>query len=360
MTNAAKMWRDDVNENGGLLGKEVELLTPDPQSDNQKYKNLAQELILKENVDVLMGGITSASREAIRPIVDDNKQLYFYPALYEGGVCDEYTWMTGPTPTQQVRPLVKHMVENYGKNVYTLAADYNFGQISAMWTKQYTEENGGSVVGEEFIPLDVSDFGSTIDRVQSKDPDWIMSLLVGSNHVSFFKQAESAGLDIPMGTSVNIGASYEHKTLSPPTLSGMVASWNYMEEIPTDRNQQFVKRFREKFPDTKYVNQHAESQYISLLLYEKAVKQAETKDMKEVNSTLEGGLSVEAPQGDTEVDPQTHHLRHNIHLAEVQDDHGIEFLGKTENVEPTWLQGKCNLDSESTWDDPTTEMFTPE
>ena len=359
MTSSAELWQSEVNDNGGLLGRDVELIKPDPQSDNQQYQNLARKLILEDEVDVLVGGITSASREAIRPIIDDNKQLYFYPALYEGGICDEYVYMTGPTPTQQLKPLVEHMVEEFGGNVYTLAADYNFGQISALWAKRYVEENGGSIVGEEFIPLSVADFGSTINRVQDEDPDWIMSLLVGTNHVSYFKQAESTGLQKPMASTVQIGASYEHRTLSPPTLTNMYSAWNYLEELPTERNQEFVSRFREQFPDTKYINQHAESTYVACLLYQAAVEQAETTEQRAVNDALESGISVQAPQGDTAVDPATHHLNHNITLTRVTEDHSLEFLGTTENVQPSWLQQRCSLGSESTWDDPTSEFFQP-
>jgi len=360
MTSAAQLWQSEVNDNGGLLGREVELINPDPQSDNQQYQNLARQLILQDNVDVLMGGITSASREAIRAdIVDENEQLYFYPALYEGGICDEYVYMTGPTPTQQLRPLIDYMTEEFGGDVYTLAADYNFGQISALWADRYVQDNGGSILSEEFIPLSVGDFGSTINRVESADPDWIMSLLVGNNHVSFFDQAESSGLQKPMASTVQIGASDEHKTLSPPNLEGMYTAWNYLEELPTDRNQAFVDKFYNMFPDTQYINQHAESQYISCLLYEAAVKEAGTTNQQDVNSVLESGISVEAPQGTVSVDPETHHLTHDITLTRVQEDHSLEFLGTTESVEPTWLQDRCNLGSDSTWDDPTSEFYQP-
>jgi len=360
MTSAAELWQSEVNDDGGLLGREVQLNNPDPQSENQQYQNLARQLILDDNVDVLMGGITSASREAIRgDIVDENQQLYFYPALYEGGICDEYVYMTGPTPTQQLQPLVEYMIDEFGGDVYTLAADYNFGQISALWADRYVEDNGGSIVGEEFIPLSVSDFGSTIDRVESEDPDWIMSLLVGNNHVSFFSQAESAGLQKPMASTVQIGASYEHRTLSPPNLEGMHSAWNYLEELPTEANEAFVDRFYEMFPETQYINQHAQSQYISCLLYEAAVEEAGTVEQPEVNEVLESGISVDAPQGTVALDPATHHLVHGMSITRVQEDHSLEFIETTEGIEPTWLQERCSLDTESTWEEPTSEFFQP-
>ena len=101
----------------------------------------------------MFAGFSSASREAIRPIMDRAKQLYFYNNQYEGGVCDANMFVTGAVPEQQFSTLIPWMMEKYGKKVYTIAADYNFGQISAEWVRNIVKENGGTMVGEEFIPL---------------------------------------------------------------------------------------------------------------------------------------------------------------------------------------------------------------
>ena len=101
------------------------------QSDNTRFQEFARRLIKKDKVDVIFGGFSSASREAIRPIMDKNEQLYFYNNQYGGGVCDSNVFVTGAVPEQQFSTLVTWMMEKYGKNVYTIAADYNFGQISS-------------------------------------------------------------------------------------------------------------------------------------------------------------------------------------------------------------------------------------
>lgn len=358
MHTSAQMAIEEMNEDDGLIGREVEIVDPDPQSDVDTYQDQARRLILEDQVDVLMGGVTSASREAMRPTISENQQLYFYPALYEGGVCDEYIYLTGPTPEQQMLPLVEYMVEEFGTEVYTIAADYNFGQISARWTERYVQDQGGEIIGEEFIPLEVSDHGSTINRIQDADPDWIMSLIVGSNHVPFYSQAESSGLQKPMASTVSIGSAYEHITVDSPALENMHTAWNYMEELPTDANQEFVSRYRDEFPDTEYINQHGFSHYVSYKLYEMAVEEAGTTDMPEVNEVLESGVSISTAAGELSLDPATHHLNHNIHLARVEEDHSITFLDTAENVEPEWLRDRCSLDTDSTWDDPTSEFFT--
>jgi urea transport system substrate-binding protein len=125
-----------INESGGLLGRPLELISFDSQSDNAKYTQYANTLALEHDVAVLMGGITSASREAIRPIVGRSETLYFYNQLYEGGVCDRNVFATGPVPSLQLAPLIPYAIENFGPRLYIVGADYNFGHISAGWVEK--------------------------------------------------------------------------------------------------------------------------------------------------------------------------------------------------------------------------------
>jgi len=139
----------------------------------QLYAQYAQEAALKNKVAVVHGGITSASREVIRPVLDKYKTLYFYDMPYEGGVCDRNIFIDGLTPAHNTEVLVGHGMKNWGKKVYTLAADYNYGQITADWVKKYVKDGGGEVLGTEFFPLDATNFGSTISKIQAAKPDWI-------------------------------------------------------------------------------------------------------------------------------------------------------------------------------------------
>ena len=143
-------------------------------------------------------------------------------------------------------------MEKYGKNVYTIAADYNFGQISAEWVRQIVKENGGNMVGEEFIPLDVSQYSQTIQKIQKAKPDVLMTLLVGAKQASFYEQQASAGLGIPMATSINVGQAYEHRRFAPPALENMYVTVNYIQEVHEviksgefhDKSKDYVDRFR--------------------------------------------------------------------------------------------------------------------
>ena len=145
MVMATTMAVEEINAAGGLLGRKIKAIQYDTQSDIALYTKFAQQLSRDDKVDVVHGGITSASREAIRQTFRRANVLYFYNVLYEGGVCDRNCFVTGTTPAQAVEPIVDIAIKQWGKKIYVLAADYNYGQITAKWVAHYVKQRGGTI-----------------------------------------------------------------------------------------------------------------------------------------------------------------------------------------------------------------------
>ncbi|MFZ5789888.1 MAG: ABC transporter substrate-binding protein [Pseudomonadota bacterium] len=322
----------------GILGRELQLISPDGQSNNAIWQQLARKLIQEDKIDVLVAGFASAEREAIRPIVDQFKQLYFYTNQYEGGVADAYTFCTGPVCEQQVIPGVQYMVEKFGPRGYTIAADYNFGQLTAAWTRAFAPLVGGQIIGEEFIPLSVSEFSTVIARIQEAKPDWVMTLLVGQNHHNYYPQAAAAGLKFPMVSTVNMAQGYEHRRFAPPSLANMHNAIQYQLEVPTPRNRAFVKRWMEMFPEDQYIGEMAQNTYFTIHLYAKAARLAGTTDQETVRQALHLGWSIEAPEGAVFLEPGTHHCAHYIRLATTNENHDVIFVREWPMIQAWWLQ----------------------
>src|ERR1700760_1169487 len=203
--HAIQLATEEINKAGGIMGRQIELVTYDTQSDNTRYQEFMRRVLRRDKVDAVFAGFSSASREAYRPIVDQFNGFVFYNNQYEGGVCDAHMIVTGAVPEQQFSTLIPWMMEKFGKKVYTIAADYNFGQISAEWVRNIVKQNGGTMAGEEFIPLGVSQFASTIQNIQKAKPDFLVTLLVGTAQSSYYEQALAANLHVPMASSVNVG-----------------------------------------------------------------------------------------------------------------------------------------------------------
>jgi urea transport system substrate-binding protein len=335
--HAVQLAVEEINKAGGVLGRQIQVIHYDTQSDNTRFQEMARRITAQDKVDVVLGAFSSASREAIRPIMDRAKMLYFYNNQYEGGVCDSNVFVTGAVPEQQFSTLVPWLMEKYGKKVYTIAADYNFGQISAEWVRNIVKQNGGTMVGEEFIPLSVSQFSQTIQNIQKAKPDVLMTLLVGANQASFYEQQVAANLNIPMGSSVNVGQAYEHKRFKAPALKDMYVTANYIEEIDSPESKDFMKRFKAKFPNEPYVNQEAANSYTAVYLYKKAVEKAGSTDKVKVRKALETGICHDGPSGKVCIDPKSHHQSHTIYLVHVQADHSIKVPKVWNDIKPYWL-----------------------
>lgn len=343
MDMAQRLAVSEINDAGGLLDRPVELISYDTQSDIALYTQYAQRLVRQDNVDVVHGGILSASREAIRQTLRRANTLYFYNVQYEGGVCDRNAFFNGVTPAQQAEVLVPWAMSRSGPRVYILAADYNYGQITARWLQKYVADNGGETVGMDFFPLDVSDFGSTIARIQTVAPDLVIAPLVGGAHLSFFRQWAAAGMNarIPLA-STTMGVGNEHKVLTPDEGNGMMVAYNYSQELDTPLNNAFKERWIAAYGNTDAIHEIAVSHYMGFHLWAEGVRRAGSVDRDAVIEAMEDGLSVEGPSGMMTIDPQTHHTTLDVHLMEVRDQK-MEVAESLSQRPPVDTQAVCNL-----------------
>ncbi|OUR79640.1 urea ABC transporter [Alphaproteobacteria bacterium 46_93_T64] len=343
MDMAARLAIDEINEAGGLNGASIDVTAYDTQSNMALYTQFGQKLVRQDKVDVVHGGILSASREAIRQTMRKSKTLYFYNVLYEGGVCDRNIFITGVTPSQQVEVLVPHAIKKWGKKIYVLAADYNYGQITANWIKKYAADAGAEVIAVDFFPLDVADFGSTIAKIQTAKPDMIVSVLVGGAHLSFYRQWAAAGMNkkIPMA-STTLGVGNEHKVLTADEGDGILVAYNYSPELKSPANTKFLQGWTKKFGDTSLIHEIAVSNYQGVHLWAEAVRRAGSTDRTKVTEALETGLSIKGPGGLVTIDPQTHHAILDVHVMEIKNQK-MNVLESALQRPPLDTQSACDL-----------------
>ena len=345
-----------LNAAGGLLGRQIQLISYDTQSSMQLYSQFAQQLILKDKVDVIQGGITSASREAIRPTLDRYKTLYFYNTQYEGGVCDRNVFCTGTTPAQTVDHVVTYALKTWGKKTYIIAADYNYGQITAKWMTKFVRDGGGSVAQTDFFPLDVTNFSSAISRIQQAAPDFVLSALVGANHSGFYRQWDAAGMKgkIPMGSTV-FGLGDELTTMDTSTTDGIVTSFGWYNDIGTPASDSFVKGMQAKYgAGVTDLGELDSATYEGIMLWAEGVKKAGSVEQSKVIAALETGITIDGPSGKVTMDPKTHHTIRNAYLARPKD-RKWEIMATYPDQYPADTGGACDLIKTPT----TNKQFVP-
>jgi len=334
---------DETNAAGGLLGRQVRLVTYDTQSNNQLYAQFAQTVALRDKAAVCFGAVTSAAREVARPVLGRSRTPYFYNMTYEGGVCDRNTFVTGITPSQQLAIMIPELVRRFGKKIYVLAADYNFGQLSTQWIRKMAAEAGAQVVGAELFPLDVSSFAPTISKIQAAAPDFIVNSFVGPAHAAFYGQWAASGMKdrIPVA-SQTFGDAADHLLMPKEVSEGILICTNYFQELDAGTNHAFVRRFQEKMGTKDYITVLAMNDYVGWQLWSAAVEKAGSIDREKVLDALESGLTVDVPHGQITMEGTTHHCTMDMYLTEVRDG-GYRVLQKTAAVPSIDMAGQCDL-----------------
>jgi urea ABC transporter substrate-binding protein len=341
---AAAMAVDELNSAGGLLGRKIELIFYDSQSNNQLNSQYATQAFVRDKVDVLHGGVTSSSREVMRPIVDRFKGLYFYNALYEGGVCDRRHVCTGMVPAQQIEPLVDYVVGEKGaKRGYILAADYNYGQITAKWMQKFIRQRGGQDLAVEFFPLDVTNFAPVISRIQAAKPDVVWSALVGDAHMSFYRQYEATiGKKNMMLVGSTYGVGRENATLSPQENEGIIIATSFIDTLPTEAAKSFVAKFKAYSGQNDYVGEYGEYGYRGMMLWAEAVKKAGSVRPDDVIAALDG-TTYNGAGGLYKIDGQTNHTTMDIHIGVGNTSQSFDVVKSFSQRAPSDTQAVCDL-----------------
>ena len=292
----------------------------------------------------MQGSITSASREAMRPVFSRYKILFFHNEQWEGGVCDKNAFGTGTDPVQQLKPLLEYATEKYGKKLYVLAADYGYGQISAEWVKKIAAENGATVVESQLVPLDVSDFSSSITGLQQAKPDVVVSLLVGASHAAFYRAFASAGLGESMKlVSATFGIGNEHILLPEQESKGILTSYGYYQELDNPANKEFLQKWRAEYGDKyPYVTDSAATTWTGWHVWAKAVEKAGTFERDKVIAALEDGVEFDAPSGPVSFSGASHAMTQSVSLAET-DGKGFRILETHEGLRPEFEEEVCDL-----------------
>jgi urea transport system substrate-binding protein len=339
----AQLAVEDINASGGLNGKKLEMLTYDTQSNMQLYAQYAQQAALQDRVDLVHGAITSASREVIRPILDRYKTLLMYSTQYEGGVCDINTFCTGATPAMQVTDPLKWAINKWGKKIFVIGADYNAPRIFGMWAKYFAKEYGATVVDEEYFPLDVTEFGPVITKIQQAKPDIVYSIMVGAAQMGFYRQWASAGLTGKMPLmSFSFGAGNEEIMLPAEVTNGIISPTSYFRDIQTPANLDFIARFSKRFnTDSTPLNGVSIGGYEGTMIWAEAVRKAGTAERSKVIEAM-SEVSFAGPAGILKIDAQTHHVSRDIYVGQVENKRW-NILQTLHDQKANDFSGRCDL-----------------
>lgn len=316
---------EEINANGGVLGKQIQPVIEDGASDWDTFAEKAQKLISQDQVVTVFGCWTSASRKAVLPVFEGNNALLWYPVQYEGLEASPNIFYTGATTNQQIIPGLDYLREELGvRRIFLVGSDYVFPRTANLIINAYAEAYDMEVVGEEYAPLGHTEFSTVVNKIVDEAPDAVFNTLNGDSNVAFFKQLADAGVtaeDIPT-LSVSV-AEEEVAGIGPENIAGHYVAWNYYQTTDTDRNREFVAAFQDKYGADRVTSDPMQAGYNGVYLWAAAVEKAGTTDVDAVREAA-AGISLEAPEGPITIDGDNQHLYKTARVGVVRPDGLIE------------------------------------
>lgn len=326
---------EEINADGGVLGKQIEPIVEDGASDWPTFAEKAEKLVTQDEVAAVFGGWTSASRKAMLPVFEGTGGLLFYPVQYEGLEASPNIFYTGATTNQQIIPALDYMKEEGMTRVYLVGSDYVFPRTANKIIKAYAEANGMEILGEDYLPLGETDTATVVSHVRAAEPDVVFNTLNGDTNVSFFKELTSSGVtaeDIPT-ISVSV-AEEEVSGIGVENIEGHLVAWNYYQTTDNPENEEFVAAFKEEYGDDRVTADPIEAGYNAVYIWAAAAEEAGSFEVDAVREAAKG-LELDTPEGPLTVSDWNQHVYKTARIGQINSEGLIdEVWASDEPIEP--------------------------
>lgn len=328
--NATLLAIEQINEDGGLLGRKIEPIIADGASDPAQFARQAERLLTEEHVRVIFGCWTSASRKSVVPVVEERDGLLFYPLQYEGIEQSPNVIYTGATPNQQVVPAVSYALREFGPRVFLVGSDYVFPRMANLIMTDAVHALGGEVVGEQYLPLGDTDVGRIVDAILESRPDVILNTINGDSNVAFFSALREAAVtpgDVPT-VSFSLGET-ELAQMDAAAMEGNYAAWNYFQSVDSAQNRDFISAYRERFGDEAVTADPMDAAFTAVHLWASAVRSAGSTDPAAVRRAI-GGDGYHSPAGLVYVDAETQHTWKPVRIGRARSDGQFDVVWESD------------------------------
>ncbi len=332
MIDAELMAIDEINQQGGLLGREVKPIIADGRSDPKVFAQEARRLIETEKVSVIFGCWSSLCRKAVKSVVEPSNHLLFFPSNYEGmDICSSIV-CTGPIPNQQVIPAVNWCFETLRARKFFLAGSQDIGSYSINAViKDQLKALGAQPVGEKYVALDGTGMPDMITAIKAAGPDVVLSTVIGDGNKPFYQQLFQGGLTsarIPV-ISFTI-AEDELRELPVKEMIGDYAAWSYFQSIDSPVNRAFVQRFKDYYHGAERTTSDSiVAAYNSVNLWAQAVHESGTESTSDIRRSIRK-QSLDAPEGVVSIDAETLHTWRPFYLGKIRGDGQFDIVWSLE------------------------------
>ncbi len=298
-----------------VIRKDVGGIAPD------LAKRLAQELVVRDGVDILAGFIATPNALAASDVSDQAKK---FMVIVNAGTSivttkSRYSVRTSFTIAQVADSIGKWAAKNGIKKTYTMVSDYAPGHDAETLFGQAFKASGGEIVGSVKIPVSNPDFSPFVQRMKDANPDSVFVFVPGgAQPAAFGKAIFERGIDPHrtriMGTG-EITDEIALKSMGDAAL-GIVSAWHYDYSLSSATNDAFVKAYRAEFKRTPdFV---AVGGYDGMRVIYEALKKTKGSGDGDALIGATKGMAWESPRGPISIDPATRNIVQTIYIREVR------------------------------------------
>lgn len=343
LIDAALMAIDEINQCGGVLGATVIPVVEDCASDDETYALKTTRLVKRGGILHFFGCWTSASRKAVKPVVEANEALLWYPVQYEGLEESPNIVYTGNCLNQQIEPAVQWAAENLGKKCYLVGSDYVFPRTANKLIHTLCRRYGVQVVGENYLPLGAENFERIVEDIIKLKPDVVFNTINGDSNLAFYYYLGRAGNkpdQIPV-MAFSIG-EVELRDIGLSVI-GHYACAGYFQCLDNEDNHQFIHRFKHRYGENRVVSDPVVSAYIQPFLWKQLVEKSNSFDVNDLKAHV-SGISHHGPAGTIEIHANHHAVRSAL-IGRVNTDLQFDIVWQHPGwIEPLPWLGLENLD----------------
>jgi branched-chain amino acid transport system substrate-binding protein len=344
----AQMYAEEINAKGGVLGRKIELLPRDTKGNADEAVRVARELILKENVDFLVGTLTSAEGPAVSVVAKENKIVFIAPIpktdqLTAPDKLHPYVFRVAANTTMEGRSAAEIVAKWPVTRIATISPDYAYGQDV---TKAFVDhlkkiKPTVQIVDQQWPKLGEPDYTPFANAQMAKKPEAVFSSLWGGHFVNFAKQAKPLGyFDAIKYNFIGVGEAGSPESTKAMGQDYPVGIWGnsydaFYWDTASPAHRDYTARLA-KYTKDEYPSSWAIQGYIGLQFLAEGIKKAGATDSDKVSKALLG-LSIDSPVGKITIREKDHQANRGQLYGKTAMDPKYPFaiMKPVEYVDPT-------------------------
>ena len=331
ITHAAQIACSEINENGGVLGNKLELIIEDDGSLPDSAVVAAKKLINEHKCCAIIGNLLSNSRIAVAyQVAEPSKIPYLNFSFYEGSILSRYFFHFAALPNQQIHRMIPYMQKNFGPKMFFAGNNYEWPRGSIDAGKIALLQNGGEIVGEEYLPIGVElkDIDKLLDQVEAAKPDVFVPYFAGDDQVVLLTRFTERGMKKRIAVVMGHYDEMMASTLPPKVREGYYSSNTYFMTIDSPENHSYLKKL-EELKDIEGIwpkgngilTNFGEGTYLCVKAFAQAANKAGSIESEKLIDVLKS-IEVISPQGKVTMNSEHQHATVNTYLSHC-DSEGV-------------------------------------